>query len=109
VLHNASVVPIAFKLYVPGDGIAPPTCYDNGMTQLCLTHVEMVPLNECVVTCELPEEFIILPECGTLDAMSAIDVELRFCSNTFGTRELILAADVAHVGQAIISLPISAQ
>ncbi|KAL3860158.1 hypothetical protein ACJMK2_010318 [Sinanodonta woodiana] len=104
-LMNTSLVPMTFKLRVPGDGITDSVC---GTADLDSTHSEMgspTP-NQGAGP---PKEFEIIPSSGVIQPQSEIKVTVNFISNTIKKYEMALVVDVESVGEEIVSLPITAK
>ncbi|NXP74359.1 HYDIN protein, partial [Ramphastos sulfuratus] len=104
-LTNASLVPVAFTLRVPGDGTAEPSVpsavqvLDN--SRPCWRQRAQAKLRPC--------EFTISPRRGAICSLSFVDIEVTLCSNTVGTYKLELVVDVDGVGQELLSLPLTAR
>ncbi|XP_054255024.1 LOW QUALITY PROTEIN: hydrocephalus-inducing protein homolog, partial [Indicator indicator] len=104
-LTNTSLVPMAFTLRVPGDGVAEPSVpsavqvLDNSRPSWKKRAKRRLR----------PCEFTISPCRGTIRALSFVDIQVTLCSNTVGTYELALVVDVEGVGQELLSLPLIAR
>ncbi|XP_064020122.1 hydrocephalus-inducing protein homolog [Pogoniulus pusillus] len=104
-LTNASLVPVAFTLRVPGDGRAKPSVPS---TVQALDNSR--PSWRKRVRRRLgPREFTISPCSGTIRSLSFVDIQVTLCSNSLGTYELALVVDVDGVGQELLSLPLTAR
>ncbi|XP_054031509.1 hydrocephalus-inducing protein homolog [Dryobates pubescens] len=104
-LTNASPLPLAFALRLPGDGTAEPSVpsaaqvLDNSLPSWRRAASGLLR----------PCEFTISPCRGTLCARSFVDIQVTLCSNTLGTYSLALVVDVDGVGQELLSLPLTAR
>ncbi|XP_054029320.1 hydrocephalus-inducing protein homolog [Dryobates pubescens] len=103
-LTNASALPVAFTLRVPGDGAAEPSV--PGAAQGLDTSLSSWKRPR---RCLRPCEFTISPGSGTIPALSFQDIQVTLCSNTLGTYKLALVVDVDGVGQELLSLPLTAR
>ncbi|NXI34967.1 HYDIN protein, partial [Galbula dea] len=104
-LTNTSLVPMAFSLRVPGDGLgeASGSCWDllSGSTR---------PLRRSRGQHRLrPAEFSIAPSTGTVRAQGALQIQVTLCSNTVRSYSLALVLDVDGVGREVFALPITAR
>ncbi|XP_064020126.1 hydrocephalus-inducing protein homolog [Pogoniulus pusillus] len=104
-LTNASLVPVAFTLRVPGDGRAEPS-----VPSAVQVLDSSGPSWRKRVRRRLgPREFTISPCSGTIRSRSFVDIQVTLCSNSLGTYELALVVDVDGVGQELLSLPLTAR
>ncbi|NXF94149.1 HYDIN protein, partial [Eubucco bourcierii] len=106
-LTNASLVPVAFTLRVPGDGAAEPSVSVPSVAQvLDNSHPSRRKRAKGRLS---PCEFTISPRRGTIRALSFVDIQVTLCSNTVGMYELALVVDVDGVGRELLSLPLTAR
>ncbi|XP_068025945.1 hydrocephalus-inducing protein homolog [Melanerpes formicivorus] len=104
-LTNTSLVPVAFTLRVPGDGVAEPSVPSTAQ----VLDNSLPSWKKRARRCLRPCEFTISPGRGTIPALSFQDIQVTLCSNTQGLYELALVVDVDGVGQELLSLPLTAR
>ncbi|XP_068021950.1 hydrocephalus-inducing protein homolog [Melanerpes formicivorus] len=104
-LTNASPLPLAFALRLPGDGTAEPSVPSAAQ----LLDNSLPSWRRAATGLLRPCEFTISPCRGTICAKSFVDIQVTLCSNTLGTYELALVVDVDGVGQELLSLPLTAR
>ncbi|NXH12569.1 HYDIN protein, partial [Bucco capensis] len=104
-LTNTSLVPMAFTLRVPGDGLGEPSvsCYDQMAAKVhpwwrsrAQEHLK-------------PREFTITPATGTIRSQGYLEIEVTLCSNTVKSYSLALVVDVDGVGKDVFELLITAR
>ncbi|XP_078257666.1 hydrocephalus-inducing protein homolog [Rhinoraja longicauda] len=104
-LINTSIVPMIFKLWVPGDGTA----------EVIRANVNQVSEDRRILSWTnlgygaKPKEFSIDPSSGTVMAQEEMEIQVTLCSNTAKKYELALVVDVANVGQEVSAIPILAR
>ena len=105
-LMNTSLVPMSFHLRVPGDGHSPSICatadLEMDAPQITSTPRHGLPGSSA-------KEFEILPSTGTIPPQSEMKVEVTLTSNQVRKYENVLVVDIDHVGEEILSLPITAR
>ncbi|XP_068023522.1 hydrocephalus-inducing protein homolog [Melanerpes formicivorus] len=104
-LTNTSLVPVAFTLRVPGDGVAEPSVPSTAQ----VLDNSLPSWKKRARRCLRPCEFTISPGRGTIPALSFQDIQVTLCSNTQGLYELALVVDVDGVGQELLALPLTAR
>lgn len=104
-LMNTSLVPMSFHLRVPADGHLPAIC---ATTDLELDAPITLPTPRHGITASA-REFDILPSTGTIPPQSEMKVTVTLTSNQTRKYEQVLVVDVDHVGEEILSLPITAK
>ncbi|XP_025115052.1 hydrocephalus-inducing protein-like isoform X4 [Pomacea canaliculata] len=104
-LMNTSLVPMSFHLRVPGDGTTPSICATSDMESL--GHTDQPTPRQGILGSV--KEFDILPSTGTIPPQSEMKVTITLTSNQIRKYENVLVVDVDHVGEEILSLPISAK
>ncbi|XP_068026039.1 hydrocephalus-inducing protein-like [Melanerpes formicivorus] len=104
-LTNASPLPLAFALRLPGDGTAEPSVPSAAQ----LLDNSLPSWRRAATGLLRPCEFTISPCRGTICAKSFVDIQVTLCSNTLGTYKLALVVDVDGVGQELLSLPLTAR
>lgn len=102
---NTSLVPMSFHLRVPGDGTTPSICATSDMESL--GHTDQPTPRQGILGSV--KEFDILPSTGTIPPQSEMKVTITLTSNQIRKYENVLVVDVDHVGEEILSLPISAK
>ncbi|KFQ03491.1 Hydrocephalus-inducing protein, partial [Leptosomus discolor] len=104
-LTNTSLVPMTFKLRIPGDGLGEPSVTsfvqiaDNtrpSWRKGAQSHVK-------------PTEFTITPSRGTIRSQGHLDIQVTLCSNTVRSYELALVVDVDGVGKEVSALLLTAR
>ncbi|KAG8523662.1 Hydrocephalus-inducing protein, partial [Galemys pyrenaicus] len=102
-LNNTSLVPMTFKLRIPGDGVG------HKSISRCQQYSDNRRLswdnNE--TSAVKPKEFTITPESGTIRPQGFAAVTL--CSNTVQKYELALVVDVEGIGEEVLALLITAR
>ncbi|XP_051884712.1 hydrocephalus-inducing protein homolog [Pristis pectinata] len=104
-LINTSIVPMVFKLWVPGDGTAEVIQANDSHTSEDRRILSWANIGYGVK----PKEFTINPNNGTIKAQEEIEIQVTLCSNTLKKYESALVVDVEHVGQEVSAIPISAR
>uniref|UniRef100_A0A2K6GI07 HYDIN axonemal central pair apparatus protein n=1 Tax=Propithecus coquereli TaxID=379532 RepID=A0A2K6GI07_PROCO len=103
-LNNTSLVPMTFKLRVPGDGLGRKSIssceHYSGDKRLSWTKEEILAIK--------PKEFTITPDCGTIRSQGFAAIRVTLCSNTVQKYELALVVDVEGVGEEVLALLITA-
>ncbi|XP_037371987.1 hydrocephalus-inducing protein homolog isoform X2 [Talpa occidentalis] len=104
-LNNTSLVPMTFKLRIPGDGIGHKSIsccqqYSNNR-RLSWDSDEMPTVK--------PKEFTIIPDSGTIRPQGFAAVRVTLCSNTVQKYELALVVDVEGIGEEVLALLITAR
>ncbi|XP_044515296.1 hydrocephalus-inducing protein homolog [Gracilinanus agilis] len=104
-LNNTSLIPMTFKLRVPGDGIGEPS----------ITSLEQISdirkqswKNECTSVMK-PREFTIKPISGSIRSQGFVAVRVTLCSNTVKKYQLALVVDVEGIGEEVLALLITAR
>uniref|UniRef100_A0A2K6GI04 HYDIN axonemal central pair apparatus protein n=1 Tax=Propithecus coquereli TaxID=379532 RepID=A0A2K6GI04_PROCO len=104
-LNNTSLVPMTFKLRVPGDGLGRKSIssceHYSGDKRLSWTKEEILAIK--------PKEFTITPDCGTIRSQGFAAIRVTLCSNTVQKYELALVVDVEGVGEEVLALLITAR
>ncbi|GAB1599203.1 hypothetical protein Ahia01_000197500, partial [Argonauta hians] len=98
-MHNTSLIPMNFRLHVPGDGIVNSIPSVKRSYYPKRTEPQTLP----------PREFKIMPCEGTLNALSFINITVQFVSNTVSYYDLALVVDVINVADRVFSMPIKAR
>ncbi|KAM9191706.1 LOW QUALITY PROTEIN: hydrocephalus-inducing protein homolog [Dugong dugon] len=104
-LNNTSLVPMTFKLRVPGDGLGNKsisTCEQNSDNKKTSWNEEEIPAVK-------PREFTITPSCGTIRPQGFAAIRVTLCSNTVQKYELALVVDVEGIGEEVLALLITAR
>ena len=113
---NTSLVPMSFHLRVPGDGTVPSICATSDLEPQTVSTPKTTASS--ISTSTTPrhglagptvKEFEILPSTGTIPPQSEMRVEVTLTSNQIRTYDSVLVVDVDHVGEEILSLPITAK
>ncbi|XP_069757040.1 hydrocephalus-inducing protein homolog [Narcine bancroftii] len=104
-LINTSIVPMVFKLRVPGDGTGEVIRTSVHQTS---EHRRTLPWPNIGYGGK-PKEFTINPNHGTIKAQEQMEIQVTLCSNTVKKYELALVVDVDDVGQEISAIPILAR
>ncbi|NXN87253.1 HYDIN protein, partial [Bombycilla garrulus] len=104
-LSNTSLVPMAFNLHIPGDGLGEASIDSS---------VQMVkPARQSwrkeARGLEKPREFTISPCRGTVRALGSQDIKITLCSNTVKEYELELVVDVDGFGKKVLALTLTAR
>ncbi|KAM5262598.1 hydrocephalus-inducing protein homolog [Ctenodactylus gundi] len=104
-LNNTSLVPMTFKLRIPGDGSGPksvPSCdLESEVRRGSWSNEEVRTMK--------PKEFTITPNCGTIRSQGFTAIKVTLCSNTVQKYELSLVVDVEGVGEEVLALLITAR
>ncbi|XP_069312434.1 hydrocephalus-inducing protein homolog [Eulemur rufifrons] len=104
-LNNTSLVPMTFKLRVPGDGLGRKSIssyeHYSGDKRLPWTKEEIPAIK--------PKEFTITPDHGTIRSQGFAAIRVTLCSNTVQKYELALVVDVQGVGEEVLALLITAR
>ncbi len=103
-LTNTALVPMTYTLRVPRDGtgaesVSSTSDYDSTLSLNGSSSPTGPP----------PREFEITPASGTIPAQSDVKIKVDLCSNTIKKYDLDLVVDIEGVGEAIVSLPITAR
>ncbi|XP_070253950.1 hydrocephalus-inducing protein homolog isoform X4 [Myotis yumanensis] len=102
-LNNTSLVPMTFKLRIPGDGHESiSSCEQYTDTKGPSWNKEEIPIMK-------PKEFTITPNCGTIRSQGFAAVRVTLCSNTVQKYELALVVDVEGIGEEVLALLITAR
>ncbi|CAN8186584.1 unnamed protein product [Coccothraustes coccothraustes] len=102
-LFNTSLAPMAFSLYIPGDGFGEPSV--DSSTQTCKPSSQTWRKEDL----RRPREFTISPCSGNVRALGSQDIKVTLCSNTVGEYNLELVLDVEDVGKKALALPLTAR
>lgn len=105
-LMNTSLVPMSFHLRVPGDGHTPSICATSDLDPET-PRTASTPRHG--LSGSLAKEFEILPSTGTIPPQSEMKVAVTLTSNQMRKYENVMVVDVDHVGEEILSLPITAR
>ena len=103
-LVNSSLIPISFKLRIPGDGKNPSI---NAEDDLDLDDPSLAG-SPCHGLSQA-KEFEIIPSSGTIEAQSSLKVQVALTSNRAWTYENALVVDVDGIGSELFSVSISAR
>ena len=103
---NTSLVPMSFHLRVPGDGHTPSICATSDLDPET-PRTTSTPRHGLAGS--LAKEFEILPSTGTIPPQSEMKVAVTLTSNQMRKYENVMVVDVDHVGEEILSLPITAR
>uniref|UniRef100_F6WJJ0 HYDIN axonemal central pair apparatus protein n=1 Tax=Monodelphis domestica TaxID=13616 RepID=F6WJJ0_MONDO len=102
-LNNTSLIPMTFKLRVPGDGVGNPS----------ITSVEQISdirrpswSNEWSTVIK-PREFTIKPSSGSIRSQGFVAIRVTLCSNTVKKYQLALVVDVEGIGEEVLALLIT--
>ncbi|XP_056680687.1 hydrocephalus-inducing protein homolog isoform X2 [Monodelphis domestica] len=102
-LNNTSLIPMTFKLRVPGDGVGDPS----------ITSVEQISdirrpswSNEWSTVIK-PREFTIKPSSGSIRSQGFVAIRVTLCSNTVKKYQLALVVDVEGIGEEVLALLIT--
>ncbi|XP_014384628.1 PREDICTED: hydrocephalus-inducing protein homolog [Myotis brandtii] len=102
-LNNTSLVPMTFKLRIPGDGHESiSSCEQYTDTKGPSWNKEEIPITK-------PKEFTITPNCGTIRSQGFAAIRVTLCSNTVQKYELALVVDVEGIGEEVLALLITAR
>uniref|UniRef100_A0A8C0I401 Abnormal spindle-like microcephaly-associated protein ASH domain-containing protein n=1 Tax=Balaenoptera musculus TaxID=9771 RepID=A0A8C0I401_BALMU len=104
-LNNTSLVPMTFKLRVPGDGVGHKSissCEQYSDNKKSYWNKDEVPVMR-------PKEFTITPDCGTIRSQGFAAIRVTLCSNTVQKYELALVVDVEGIGEEVLALLITAR
>ncbi|XP_077612463.1 hydrocephalus-inducing protein homolog [Crocuta crocuta] len=104
-LNNTSLVPMTFKLRVPGDGDGHKSissCEQYSDNKRPFWNKDERPIMK-------PKEFTITPSSGTIRSQGFAAIRVTLCSNTVQKYELALVVDVEGVGEEVLALLITAR
>ncbi|XP_077746030.1 hydrocephalus-inducing protein homolog isoform X3 [Canis aureus] len=104
-LNNTSLVPMTFKLRVPGDGNGRKsisTCEHYSDNKIPSWNKDKIPIMK-------PKEFTITPSSGTIRPQGFAAIRVTLCSNTVQKYELALVVDVEGIGEEVLALLITAR
>ncbi|XP_058530078.1 hydrocephalus-inducing protein homolog isoform X1 [Ochotona princeps] len=104
-LNNTSLVPMTFKLRIPGDGHGRPSISN---CELRPDHQGPAGAKEEGPTMK-PKEFTITPSSGTIRSQGFAAIKVTLCSNTVQKYELALMVDVEGIGEEVLALLITAR
>ncbi|XP_036605974.1 hydrocephalus-inducing protein homolog [Trichosurus vulpecula] len=104
-LNNTSLIPMTFKLRVPGDGDGEPSVTSLEQT---LDINKSSWKNESPPAIK-PREFTINPVSGTIRSQGFIAIRVTLCSNTVQKYQLALVVDVEGIGEEVLALLITAR
>ncbi|XP_026722915.1 hydrocephalus-inducing protein-like [Athene cunicularia] len=104
-LTNTSLVPLTFKLRVPGDGLGEPSVSSFAH----MTDNSHLLKRKGAQRHLRPREFSIKPRRGTIRPLGFLDIQVTLCSNTLQRYELALVVDVCGVGRAVSALLLTAR
>uniref|UniRef100_G3VZI4 HYDIN axonemal central pair apparatus protein n=1 Tax=Sarcophilus harrisii TaxID=9305 RepID=G3VZI4_SARHA len=104
-LNNTSLIPMTFKLRVPGDGVGEPSVTSLEQT---LDIKKSSWKNESSPAIK-PREFTIDPVSGTIRSQGFTAVRVTLCSNTVQKYQLALVVDVEGIGEEVLALLITAR
>ncbi|KAM5208569.1 hydrocephalus-inducing protein homolog isoform 3-T4 [Hipposideros larvatus] len=104
-LNNTSLVPMTFKLRVPGDGVGHKSISSSEQ----YSDNKRPPWNKDEVPTTKPKEFTIIPDCGTIHSQGFAVIRVTLCSNTVQKYELALVVDVEGIGEEVLALLITAR
>ncbi|XP_039707976.1 hydrocephalus-inducing protein homolog isoform X13 [Pteropus medius] len=104
-LNNTSLVPMTFKLRIPGDGVGDKSirgCEQYSDNKRPSWNKDEIPIMK-------PKEFTITPSCGTIRSQGFAAIRVTLCSNTVQKYELALVVDVEGIGEEVLALLITAR
>ncbi|XP_037671842.1 hydrocephalus-inducing protein homolog isoform X7 [Choloepus didactylus] len=104
-LNNTSLVPMNFKLRVPGDGLGSKSISSSEQysdDSRPSWKKEEIPTMK-------PKEFTITPSSGTIRSQGFAAIKVTLCSNTVQNYELALVVDVEGIGEEVLALLITAR
>ncbi|XP_044902281.1 hydrocephalus-inducing protein homolog isoform X9 [Felis catus] len=104
-LNNTSLVPMTFKLRVPGDGDGHKSissCEQYSDNKIPFWNKDERPVTK-------PKEFTITPSSGTIRPQGFAAIRVTLCSNTVQKYELALVVDVEGIGEEVLALLITAR
>ncbi|NXI17609.1 HYDIN protein, partial [Irena cyanogastra] len=104
-LFNTSLIPMAFNLYIPGDGSGGPSVDSSAVVLKPRRQFWSKEARGLM----RPREFTISPCSGTVRPLESQDITVTLCSNTIGDYELELLMDVDDVGKKVLALPLTAR
>nr|XP_023493063.1 hydrocephalus-inducing protein homolog isoform X2 [Equus caballus] len=104
-LNNTSLVPMTFKLRVPGDGVGHKSISSHEQ----YSDNKRPFWNKGEIPVMKPKEFTIIPDSGTIRAQGFAAIRVTLCSNTVQKYELALVVDVEGVGEEVLALLITAR
>lgn len=104
-LNNTSLVPMTFKLRIPGDGVG------HKSISSCEHYLDKKTSswNKAEAPVMRPQEFTITPSCGTIRSQGFAAIRVTLCSNTVQEYELALVVDVEGIGEEVLALLITAR
>ncbi|PNI31892.1 HYDIN isoform 11, partial [Pan troglodytes] len=103
-LNNTSLIPMTYKLRIPGDGLG------HKSISYCEQHVDYKrpSWTKEEISSMKPKEFTITPDCGTIRPQGFAAIRVTLCSNTVQKYELALVVDVEGIGEEVLALLITA-
>ncbi|XP_073081517.1 hydrocephalus-inducing protein homolog [Manis javanica] len=104
-LNNTSLVPMTFKLRIPGDGVGHKSissCEQYSDNRRPIWNKDEIPVIK-------PQEFTITPDRGTIRPQGFAPIRVTLCSNTVQKYELALVVDVEGIGEEVLALLITAR
>ncbi|XP_075045519.1 hydrocephalus-inducing protein homolog [Mixophyes fleayi] len=104
-LNNTSLVPMSFRLRVPGDGRGEPSLTSHSL----ILEERTTSWRRQHNGGPRPQEFTITPYKGTIRSQGLLDIEVTLCSNQVKKYELALVVDVDGIGDEVLALPIAAR
>ncbi|NWY49823.1 HYDIN protein, partial [Chionis minor] len=104
-LTNTSLVPMAFHLRIPGDGLGEPSI--TSLDQI--SEDARASWRKGAHSHVKPTEFTIMPCRGTIRSQGFLDIQVTLCSNTLKRYELALVVDVDGVGREVLALLLTAR
>ncbi|XP_067905917.1 hydrocephalus-inducing protein homolog [Heterodontus francisci] len=103
-LTNTSLVPMTFKLRIPGDGGGEISrASSNQVSEL--SRGSWTDIGAGVKS----KEFTINPSYGTIKSHDEKEIQVTLCSNTPKKYELALVVEVENIGQEVLAIPILAR
>ncbi|XP_059006937.1 hydrocephalus-inducing protein homolog [Mustela lutreola] len=103
-LNNTSLVPMTFKLRIPGDGDG-----HKSISTCQYSDYKMPSWNKDEIRIMQPKEFTITPSSGTIRPQGFAAIRVTLCSNTVKKYELALVVDVEGIGEEVLALLITAR
>eukprot|EP00079_Xenopus_tropicalis_P024447 XP_012817094.1 PREDICTED: hydrocephalus-inducing protein homolog isoform X1 [Xenopus tropicalis] len=103
-LNNTSLVPMTFKLRIPGDGTGEPSITSSNQ----ILNDRRSSWRRGVKNAS-PKEFSVAPSRGTIRSQGQLDIQVTICSNQVKRYELALVVDVDGIGDDVLALPITAR
>uniref|UniRef100_A0A8C9E7N0 HYDIN/VesB/CFA65-like Ig-like domain-containing protein n=1 Tax=Phocoena sinus TaxID=42100 RepID=A0A8C9E7N0_PHOSS len=104
-LNNTSLVPMTFKLRVPGDGVG----HKSISSWEQYSDNKKSYWNKDEIPVMRPKEFTVTPNCGTIRSQGFAAIRVTLCSNTVQKYELALVVDVEGIGEEVLALLITAR